>query len=207
MQRLFFGLSVDPVVGQSLIRAARRALGAELSEALYGEEVLHLTLCFLGSFPRDRVKSLVQSARDEFVGLWAPELLLGGEGDAFPDRGTPRTLHTAVEEVGDATGRLGTIRNRTMQVAMSHGWRASQAERARPFRPHVTLARLSGRPDSPIPEDSGAAAFADLDDFWDLGAERRWLPVDITLYESLGRSEDGERYRQLAAWPLAVRPG
>ena len=62
MKRLFFGLSVDPVVGQSLIRAAKRTLGAELSQALYGEDDLHLTLCFLGSFPKDRLPSLVQAA-------------------------------------------------------------------------------------------------------------------------------------------------
>jgi len=62
----------------------------------------------------------------------------------------------------------------------------------------VTLARASG------------ASEEEVEDFWDLGAERRWLPLDITLYESLDEEARGAgsgRYEALAAWPLAVRPG
>ncbi|MFT5735366.1 MAG: 2'-5' RNA ligase [Planctomycetota bacterium] len=220
MKRLFFGLSVDPVVGQSLIRAARRALGPELTRAIYGEDDLHLTLCFIGSFPDDRIASLKDMANGELRSLWAPELLLGADGDAFPDRETPRTLHTKVEETSDSVGRLATLRNRAMQVAMSHGWRPTQAERARPFQPHVTLARLGRKPSPTLgatPEKAAEQALeqsakasemaSSAEEFWDLGAERRWLPIDITLYESPGQTGAGERYLPIAAWPLAVRPG
>ncbi len=204
MKRLFFGLSVDPVVGATLIRAARRSLDERAAAGIYGEDDLHLTLTFLGSFPADRVKSLMATANYEFKALWAPELIVGGQGGAFPDKEHPRALYSTVEETGESVGRLATLRNRTHQVAMSHGWRASEADRRRAFRPHVTLAR----PEAPAAGD-GASDFAD---FWDLGAERRWLPLDITLYESDqdpngDRPESGDRYRQLAAWPLAVRPG
>ncbi len=202
MKRLFFGLTVDPVVGQSLLRAARRSLTSEQAEALYGEDDLHLTLSFLGSFPEERIQSLIDVADYELKWLWAPELLVGAEGDAFPSRARPRSIHALVEETADSVGRLSTIRNRTQQLGLSHGWRAQEAERMRPFQPHVTLARL-GMAAGPDP---------DLDDFWDLGGERRWLPVDVTLYESLPRNAEGapsgeDRYRTLAAWPLAVRPG
>ena len=208
MKRLFFGLSVDPVVGATLIRAARRSLHERDAETVYGEDDLHLTLTFVGEFPAERVKSLIQAANYEFKALWAPELLVGGQGGAFPDREHPRALYSVVEETGESVGRLAALRNRTHQVAMSHGWRASEADRRRAFRPHVTLAR----PKAPV--QGGDAS--DFSDFWDLGAERRWLPLDITLYESdrdanrdpqSGRSKPGDRYRQLAAWPLAVRPG
>ncbi len=201
MKRLFFGLSVDPTVGSALIRAARRSLEERDAGGIYGEDDLHLTLTFVGDFPEDRVKSLIAAANYEFKALWAPELLVGGEGGGFPDSQRPKALFSPVEETGESVGRLAALRNRTHQVAMSHGWRASSAERRRAFRPHVTLARVDpGRP--------GAQA-SDYADFWDLGAERRWLPLDITLYESDTDPNKGlgDRYRQLAAWPLAVRPG
>ena len=204
MKRLFFGLSMDPVVGGALIRAARRSLDERDAAGIYGEEDLHLTLTFLGEFPADRVKSLIAAANYEFKALWAPELLVGGEGGAFPDREHPRVLYSSVEETGETVGRLATLRNRTQQVALSHGWRASEVDRRRTFRPHVTLARPETAADT--------AERTDFSEFWDLGAERRWLPLDITLYESdkspeTERAEGANRYHQLAAWPLAVRPG
>ena len=204
MKRLFFGLSVDPVVGATLIRAARRSLDECSAAGIYGEDDLHLTLTFMGGFPAERVKSLIEAANYEFKALWAPELIVGGEGEAFPDREQPRALYSPVEETGESVGRLAALRNRTQQVAMSHGWRASHVERSRAFRPHVTLARTAA------PAKGEAAP--DFGDFWDHGAERRWLPLDITLYESHvdpsdGQPGSGDRYHQLAAWPLAVRPG
>ncbi len=201
MKRLFFGLSVDPVVGSALIRAARRSLDERAASGIYGEDDLHLTLTFVGDFPADKVKSLIATATYEFKALWAPELLVGGQGGAFPSKESPRALFSVVEETGETIGRLATLRNRTHQVAMSHGWRATPAERRRAFRPHVTLARTDATP-------SGGEG-SDFSDFWDLGAERRWLPLDITLYQSDTdpNKGPGDRYRQLAAWPLAVRPG
>ncbi|MEM8714137.1 MAG: hypothetical protein AAGG01_24605 [Planctomycetota bacterium] len=200
MTRLFFGLSVDPVVGQSLLRGAKRALSGapEGGIDLYEEEDLHVTLCFLGSFPPDRIAALREAANYEFKGLFAPELLVGEEGDSLPSRVEPRALVTGVEETAETVGRLAAVRNRTWQVALSQGWRGSRSDRERPFQPHVTLARAS---DVPARE---------LEDFWDLSAERRWLPLDIVLYESLdaeAREAAGVRYRTLAAWPLSVRPG
>lgn len=194
-QRLFFGLSVDPEVGERLTRAARNALADIGPVTLYGADDLHLTLCFMGEVPSDRVRELIRGASREFSGLWAPELRVGAEGGAFPNADAARSVWAGVAESADSLGRLAAIRNRALQVGLSHGCRPPRVDASRPFQPHVTLAR----PRTEVPIEASAL---------DFGAERNWLPVDVTLFQSLpGRGAGGDRYQTLHAWPLAVRPG
>ena len=90
--------------------------------------------------------------------------------------------------------RLDALWNRVRQAAVQLGWRPPRVERGRPFRPHVTLARV--RAGSGVPDGS----------FRRLSFDHRWLAVEVTLFES--RPQDpAERYRALAALPLVVRPG
>lgn len=196
MKRLFFGLAVDPEVGNRVVRSVHSALEGEGEFAIYAPDDLHVTLCFLGEVEDDRVPSIVDAAHQEFRALFAPELHVGGHADAFPSRERPRALFTCVTETIESSGRLAALRNRAMQVGLSQGWRPGRAERERPFRPHVTVARP--RNGAPVPED-----------FWDLGSDRRFVPVDVVLFESLAGRENGSevRYRHLDSWPLAVTPG
>ena len=153
--------------------------------AVYAASDLHLTLAFLGEVEEVLVRTIVRSAGDEFRGLTAPELRVGGTAGSFPDGERPRALWEGVEETFESMGRLAALRNRALQVAYSHGLRPRRADRERPFRPHVTVAR-PGR-EAAVPEDF----FEDRD-------AGRWLPVDVTLFESLGAvSAGGDRYRVL----------
>lgn len=195
MPRLFFGLGLDGEIAERVCAQVRSVLFDEGAEAIYRAADLHLTLAFLGDVDESRLPSIQSAALDEFRGLTAPELRLGGDIEGFPNRSEPRAIFADVEETFDSAGRLSAIRNRVHQVALSHGWRPSSKERQRGFRPHVTLARLGGKP------LSGGEVY-------DLSIERNWLPVDITLFESLGsRGDGGDRYRIHATWPLVVRPG
>ncbi|MEM6672901.1 MAG: RNA 2',3'-cyclic phosphodiesterase [Planctomycetota bacterium] len=195
MRRLFFGLSVDPDVSQPMLRGVRATLDGSGPFAVYGPEDLHVTLCFLGEVDDERVQRLLSAAGVEFRALHAPELSVGGCGDAFPTRETPRALVSCVSEVTETVGRLAALRNRALQVGLTCGWRPTRVERERGFRPHVTLARP--RAGAAVPED-----------FWDLGRERSWVPADVELFESRPERGDGEpRYRTVASWPLAVGPG
>ncbi|MEM1450097.1 MAG: RNA 2',3'-cyclic phosphodiesterase [Planctomycetota bacterium] len=195
MKRLFFGLGVDPAVGDRVVRSVHHTLDGEGEFAVYAAEDLHVTLVFLGAVDEAQVPEIVRTATQEFRALAAPELRLGGCADAFPSRDRPRALFAGVRESMETSGRLDVLRNRALQVGLSHGWRPSREERSRAYRPHVTVARP--RNGSRVPEE-----------FWDLDAERRWVPVDVVLYESLAQREGEEpRYRVLASWPLAVQPG
>jgi len=195
MRRLFFGLAVDPEVGGRVVRSVRSVLSPEADFALYSVDDLHVTLAFLGNVEDERVPEIVRSAGVEFRALHAPELRIGSCGGALPSRDDPRALYTGVQEQFETAGRLDVLRNRAVQVGLSHGWRPRPADRGRPFLPHVTVARP--RNGCGVPED-----------FWDLGAERAWMPTDVVLFESLaGRGEGGDRYRVLASWPLFVGAG
>ena len=196
MTRLFFGLALDPEVAERLQRSVAASLEGCGPVAVYGAEDMHLTLAFLGEIEPEKIPSIKRAATEEFRGLTAPELRVGGELGAFPSAQAPRALFADVQEAPDSWGRLAALRNRALQVGLAHGWRQSRKDSERPFRPHVTVARPRG----------GASIPQEL-----LGQhpERGWLPVDIVLFESRPtRGEVGEaRYRALGAWPLVVRPG
>lgn len=195
MARLFFGLGVEGDLAERIARGTRRALAECGPTAIYEPDDLHLTLAFLGEVDDGLVPSLVRASEDEFRGLGAPELRVGDCAGAFPSPDAPRALWHGVEECVEVVGRLAALRNRALQVAYSHGLRPAGAERRRGFTPHVTVAR---------PGD-GARVPAD---FYDEGEGRRWLPVDVSLYESLAnRSSGGARYRVVGSWPLVVGPG
>ena len=195
MARVFFGLGIEGDLGERIARRTRLALADCGETVLYAPDDLHLTLAFLGEAESDTVRSMVRTAGDEFRGLTAPELRVGESAGSFPDGERPRALWEGVEETFDSLGRLAALRNRALQVAYCHGLRPRRADRERPFRPHVTVARPG--PGAAIPGD-----------FFEGRDGSRWLPVDVTLFESFGKeSPDGSRYRTLAAWPLVVRPG
>lgn len=195
MVRLFFGLGIEGDLGDRIVRRTRLSLEGCGDPALYAAADLHLTLAFLGEVEQGLVRAILRSAGDEFRGLAAPELRVGATAGSFPHGERPRVLWEGVEETFESMGRLAALRNRALQVAYSHGLRPRRADRERPFRPHVTVARPG--PGAEVPEE-----------FFDERDAGRWLPVDVTLYESLGGgSADGSRYRALGAWPLVVRPG
>lgn len=190
-RRLFIGLQPPPQAAERLASRVRRVLGEPQGTQLYSPEDLHLTLVFLGHLPDQDVGPLQESLKAEIRGMNAPELALCGCG-AHPSEAAPRALWAGVTEEGEGQGRLLALRNRALQAALSLGWRQPAAERKRPFRPHLTVARVG--------------AGAEVQHFLDQDWTGSWLPVDVTLFESLGPG-GASRYRALASHPLVVRPG
>ena len=157
---------------------------------------LHLTLSFLGEVEDTDLSGVIRSAAEEFRGVFAPELELSGGLELLPaGSDQPRVLTAPVTEVGEQLGRLGALRNRAQQVALSRRCPANRTDRRRTFRPHVTLAKLKGTPPAPVgPLDSGLS--------------RSWIGSEVALYESLGvHGVDGGRYRQLMSWGLPMDAG
>ncbi len=195
MKRLFLAIALDEDLGRRLARVAPGFEEECGPLTAHEEEDLHLTLSFLGEVEEEDVPGVIRSAGEEFRGLFAPELQLTGALELLPAGSSqPRALTAVVSEVVDGAGRLHALRNRAQQVALSRRCPAYRGDRRREFRPHVTLARLSGAPPAPP---------GDLDS----GVVRTWTGAEVALYESLPERTAGDRrYRQLVSWGLAVTP-
>ena len=99
---------------------------------LLGPELMHLTLCFLGSRPTEEIEPLCTALE----GCGAPPVQLSVGAPLWLPARRPRALAVAV---GDPQGALGGVRELLEQALASAGsW---EPERRR-FRPHVTVARL-----------------------------------------------------------------
>lgn len=184
--RLFVAVDLpDEPLGR-LDAWARQQVGADERLRLVAREDLHVTLCFLGW--RDE---------DESPGL--ARLLEGcapAAGELEPARAAwlpPRRPRVLAVDLHDHGGGLAALQRRVSEaLARSAGYRPE----ARPFRPHVTVARVrSGAravlprgPDLPPPPPGRFAAQA------------------LTLYRSHLRRA-GARYEPLARVPLWTRRG
>ena len=173
--RLFFALWPDDRLRNRLAAAAAPAL-AQVAGIPVPPGNLHVTLVFLGRTPASMLVSLMElggqgpwpSVALEFgrVEFWAkPKVLV-----AMP-RTTPEAGKAIVERLWTGLEPLGFLRE------------------ARPWRPHLTIARRIRRPP---PENLELAAVEAN------GDESAW---QLALVESRTHP-DGARYRPLADWPL-----
>lgn len=128
MPRLFVALDVSDDV-----RAVLTALRTELDGARWTKsEQLHCTLRFLGDTPEDGLADLeaVLAAIDT-----PPPLALRLDGlTAFPSRRRPRVLVVHIAPTDEMTGLQQRIESAVQRLGFE--------PEPRPFRPHVTLARL-----------------------------------------------------------------
>ena len=143
--RLFVALALPAVAREALGRfrdaAADPAVWRPLPESSF-----HVTLAFLGHRPADDVERVAAVLR-ALRAPGAPALSLG-DGLLLP----PRRARVLTVELADRDGTLGTI-----QAEVSAGLAAAglYAPEARPFRAHVTVARL--RPGARAPRALDAA--------------------------------------------------
>jgi RNA 2',3'-cyclic 3'-phosphodiesterase len=150
-------------------------------------EKLHITLKFLGEIEQSRAAAL--SAATERAARSVPPFDLRIEvAGHFPPRGPARVLWLGV---ADATGALARLQQRLEDECAAEGF----AREARPFHPHLTIARLR-RPE-------GARRLAALHE--EKGFAQAGFPVaDLVLMRSeLGPS--GSRYAELSRHSLGER--
>jgi 2'-5' RNA ligase len=202
MPRLFIGLALPAAIAGPLSELSAAALTGSGPPRhglrVYPARDLHLTLCFIGE--HDGVARLERALIDETRGLAAPELRITGVG-AFPDFDAPRVLWAGVVDETAGEGRLAALHNRALTAALGSGWRRPSADAARPFRAHVTLARLAeGKQPT-----AGAAPDVDLAAFRAVRPRGAWVASEVGLFESDPHRTEG-RYRVIADAPLAVRP-
>jgi 2'-5' RNA ligase len=148
--RLFVALDLPDAARAALARfrdaAADPALWRPLPETSF-----HVTLAFLGHRPEGDVERVASVLRG--LESWdAPELALG-DGLLLPPR-RGRVLTVALADPGGALGAL--------QAAVSGGLAAADLyePEARPFRPHVTVARLRSGARAPRTLDGAPEALS-----------------------------------------------
>ncbi|MBS2962521.1 RNA 2',3'-cyclic phosphodiesterase [Actinocrinis puniceicyclus] len=174
-------------------------------------ETWHVTLAFLGDVPQDALADLTERLGRAAARNTPMELALAGGGHF-----NGRTLWTGVQGDRDRLGRLAESVN---SVARRCHIKVDE----RPFRPHLTLARVrdpgSSAGSGPDQADgvraarelAGGAAIcqerpADLQPYVDrMAAFRtpRWLVGEIDLFNVI--DDPSKRYERIGRWALTGR--
>ncbi len=152
------------------------------------DQSVHLTLKFLGAIPQPRVENLSLAAGRAVEGLSSFNLVVERTG-VFPDDGPPRVLWIGVS---DPSSRLSELYERLEEECA----KKSFPKDARPFHPHLTLARLRK------PQGTRALASAHK--------EMPFEPIEISVAELLViRSElssEGSKYTVISRHVLGAQP-
>jgi len=187
--RLFVAAAIPQAVRDGLGRA-QEGLRSLLPDARWASTVtMHLTILFLGEVEEPRLDRLSDALS---LSLAAPgargcRVRVRGLG-IFPDFRRPRVLWAGLEE--SPPGTLSLLHERAAGAASDAGLTTDD----RPFRPHLTLARLGeGRPPASLRERVDAARGEDLGEF-EVQA--------LQLYQSLLKP-GGAEHRRLREYPLS----
>jgi 2'-5' RNA ligase len=199
--RVFVALPLPEPLGRALAAAVRPVLtppGAERPRLRFPRpESLHLTLHFLGDVAEERVPDLLAALDEHLDGAAAPGLELDHTG-GFPSLAKAHVLWAGVRETSEPVGRLDELRARTLDAVDAAGFPVT-AERARPFRPHVTVARVGrGRSRGDLRERLAA--------FGELRPGFAFRPDRAELLESV-RADGPQRYVPRGGVALATNPG
>jgi len=185
--RLFFSVPLP----QEAKDRALRALGPAQKAAGDGPiswtrpEQLHLTLAFLGEQPPEALERL-HAAAAPCTELKAFEASLRGAG-AFPN---PRRAHVLWLGIADGASDLCALAER-----LCSGLRAAGFElETRPFRPHLTVARVKRGGERDAERALRAAS--------DIGEVARFRVGRLVLMKS-ELSPKGARHEEVRAFPLA----
>jgi 2'-5' RNA ligase len=139
-QRLFVAVPLSPdavTACASLIDGVRRGPLGRVPRWVQ-VETLHLTVRFVGATAPDRVVDVADAVGAAAAGVTGFEVELAGAG-AFPDDRRPRTLWLGIDRGADELGALAT---RVNAMLTPLGW----PDDDRPYRPHLTVARLDAAP-------------------------------------------------------------
>ena len=179
MMRLFIGIPVPEeyarIIGE--VQAAwKRRLASKFSWVR--PELAHLTLKFLGEVDEARVADIVRAMRKAARGIFE---MRGGSGGFFPPRGAPRVVWLGF---GQGAAECGAYFAALDEALVGAGFPAE----AKPFSPHVTVARVK----EAVRGDEWAGLAADL--------ARDWPPFRAgaaVLWQSVLRPS-GPEYRRVS---------
>jgi 2'-5' RNA ligase len=150
--RLFAALELPPAATRALAAFRDAAADPQVWRSL-GEESLHVTLAFMGPRDPEAVEPASAALREAAAAGAAPRLALAGALLLPPRRA--RVLCAALEDVD---GELAALQSRVSDALAAAGLYEPEA---RPFRAHVTVARLRphARPPREVAEAPEPVAF------------------------------------------------
>lgn len=200
-------MAVDaPLAAREELAAWARAVAANMRAAggspaalrLLDAELVHLTLCFLGSRPVGEIEELAGAV--ESCSEHTCELSVGA-----PLWLPPRRPHALAVEIHDRGGELVRLQERVSRALSSVS--AWEPERRR-FRPHITLARVRGGAAGARRRGSERSGVARSGYELELPATPRldFTPQEIVLYRSR-LAPEGAIYEALASSGLTVAVG
>ena len=186
--RLFYAIELGDQL-LDLLDETTAPLRAEAPElAWVPRDKRHLTLKFVGDVEETAASKLVDAA-DRAAARQPPLEMRVRQIGAFPNFRRARVVWIGVEQ----EPRLELLHHDLEQACEREGFEVE----GRPFRPHITLARV--RTPLPVERMRGLARVARS------VRERMTVPVEwITLFEST-LAPSGARYRRVHAAPLGGR--
>ena len=135
--RCFVAIEIPDTI-QTLLTSAQEELRKFVRGASWVKrENIHLTLKFLGDVAPNQI-SVIKSSIEQVTDTLSPfSMELGGIG-AFPNLSRPRIIWAGVKTGADEVAAIA----RDIDVRLGrHGYERNE----KPFRPHLTLARLKTR--------------------------------------------------------------
>jgi 2'-5' RNA ligase len=184
--RLFVAVDPGPAmqrrIGKAIARVCARAPNAKWVKA----ENLHVTLAFLGYQDEDRTSALAEALREP-ASRHRPLVVSARGAGGFGSSHRPRVLWTDLTGDVDALGKLqGDVERALVPLGYE--------PEARPFRPHLTLARARDKGGDPALVGCIEALAAA-----DFGEAR----IDELILFRSDLSRAGAQYSALARIPLS----
>jgi 2'-5' RNA ligase len=152
--RLFAALELPAAVRDQLADFGRAAAEQDFALRAVHDDALHVTLAFLGHRALAEVDPARAALLEAAGGAAAPPLELGA-----PLWLSPRRPHVLTVGLEDAGGGLAALQARVVErLAAALPWEPE----SRPFRPHVTVARVrrGARPRTGDLPEAPAGAFS-----------------------------------------------
>lgn len=180
--RQFLAINIEPELRRDIHDATSALRDAAPSMSWVREAQLHLTLKFLGERSEETAERVASTMRDVASRHRQVGIVLRGIG-AFPNLRRPRVVWMGI----DQEPRLELLHHDVEVACERLGFEID----ARPFRPHLTLARAKGR--------------TSLDELRALSRAAKGIEVEVeTMVESIDLmssepSPSGSTYRVVAA--------
>ena len=187
--RLFVAVDLPGMLRERLAELLSRLRTEVTGPKWVRSEGIHLTLRFIGEVDEADLPRLTAAVSGVAWGdVPAFDVAVRGLGQ-FPEKGRPRVLWIGLHEAGGALAMLQSRVERAVDGAALPGVRSEE----RPFRPHLTLARM-GDARASIPIKDLVQRHHDED----LGV---FKVVSVTLFQSL-LHPSGARYRPIREYGL-----
>ncbi len=135
MTRVFVSIPVGNATGlEPLYRDLAGKRGVRTSPKFQ----LHITLCFIGEIPEDRVEEVGAIVSASVKGVKPGRITLKGAG-CFPNPKRPRIVYAGIESDMPLESLASEIRRRLATAGIPFD--------EKPFKPHITVGRVQGPSD------------------------------------------------------------